>query len=139
MKNRIRYRKWMCLNLIMFILLSGMCYESVKADSLLQCLHTGTIKTRQSAHQLNDTFRQAVPNECREEVFGVKSLDSRLCAIRRTSRFRGISTILLAYLLAIIIVGRIIWTNRIILLSAMTPCYQQMIISYIHQKDGAKG
>ena len=76
---------WICLNLILMILLSGMCYESVKADSLLLRLHTGSIESQQTAHHLNDAFFGGPQNEGTEEVFGVRNLDSRLSEIGRAS------------------------------------------------------
>ena len=86
MKNTKNHTRWICLNLILMILLSGMCYESVKADSLLQRLHTGAIESQQTAHQLNDVFFGGPQNEGTEEVFGVRDFESRLVAVRKTSR-----------------------------------------------------
>ena len=80
MKNTKNHTRWICLNLILMILLSGMCYESVKADSLLQRLHTGAIESQQTAHQLNDVFFGGPQNEGTEEVFGVRDFESRLGA-----------------------------------------------------------
>ena len=139
MKIMKNHRMWICLNLILMILLSGMCYESVKADSLLLRLHTGAIESQQTAHHLNDAFFGGPQNEGTEEVFGVRDFDSRLLAVRRTSRFSGVRTILLAYLFVVVVIGQTGWINRIVLLSALAPCNRQTIIHYIHQKDGAKG
>lgn len=139
MKIKMNHRKWICLNLILMILLSGMCYESVKADSLLSRLHTGAIETQQTAHQLSDVFFGVPQNEGTEETFGAGRLNMRLSVVRKTNRASGIRTILLACILTIILIGRSAWINRIVSLSAMSPCNQQTIIHYIHQKDGAKG
>ena len=139
MKIMKNHRVWICMNLILMILLSGMCYESVKADSLLLRLHTGSIESQQTAHHLNDAFFGGPQNEGTEEVFGVRDFDSRLIAVRRTSRFGGIRTVLLAYLFVVVVIGLTGWINRIVLLSALSPCNRQTIIHYIHQKDGAKG
>lgn len=136
MKN---HRMWICLNLILMILLSGMCYESVKADSLLLRLHTGSIESQQTAHHLNDAFSGGPQNEGTEEVFGVRNFNSRMIAVRRTSRPGGIRTILLTCLFAVVVIGLTGRINRIVLLSAVSPCNRQTIIHYIHQKDGAKG
>ena len=139
MKNTKNHTRWICLNLILMILLSGMCYESVKADSLLQCLHTGAIESQQTAHQLNDVFFGGPQNEGAEEVFGVRDFDSRLVAARKTSRISSIRTMLLACFLMVVAVQAAGWVNRIVMISALSPCNQQTIIHYIHQKDGAKG
>ena len=139
MKITMNHRKWICLNLILMILLSGMCYESVKADSLLQRLHTGTIETQQTAHQLNDVFLGVPQNEGTEEVFGAGRLDLRLSIVRKTGHLSGIRTILLAYLFVVVVIGLANRINRMVTLSALVPCNQQTIIHYIHQKDGAKG
>lgn len=139
MKVIRNHRMWICLSLIWMILLSGMCYESVKADSLLLRLHTGSIESQQTAHHLNDAFFGGTQNEGAEEVFGVRNLDSRLIAARKTSRLSGIRTILLAHLFVVVTIGLINWINRFVRISALSPCNRQTIIHYIHQKDGAKG
>lgn len=139
MKQIMNHRKWICLNLILMILLSGMCYESVKADSLLQCLHTGTIETQQMAHQLNQVFYGIPQNEGAEELFGIRGLDSRLSFAHKTGRFGGIRLLFLACLFVTILIGWKNPANRVVSQSAMPPCNQQTIISYIHQQDGAKG
>lgn len=139
MKVIRNHRMWICLSLIWMILLSGMCYESVKADSLLLRLHTGSIESQQTAHHLNDAFFGGPQNEGAEEVFGVRNLDSRLIAARKTSRLSGIRTILLAHLFVVVTIGLINWINRFVRISALSPCNRQTIIHYIHQKDGAKG
>ena len=134
MKNTKNHTRWICLNLILMILLSGMCYESVKADSLLQRLHTGAIESQQTAHQLNDVFFGGPQNEGTEEVF-----ESRLVAVRKTSRISSIRTILFACFLLIVTAFAAVGINRIVRISALSPCNQQTIIRYIHRKDGAKG
>lgn len=139
MKVIRNHRMWICLSLIWMILLSGMCYESVKADSLLLRLHTGSIESQQTAHHLNDAFFGGPQNEGTEEVFGVRNLDSRLIAARKTSRLSGIRTVLLAHLFVIVTIGLTNWINRFVQISALSPCNRQTIIHYIHQKDGAKG
>lgn len=139
MKLNRNHITWICLNLILMILLSGMCYESVKADSLLQRLHTGAIESQQTAHQLSDAFFGGPQNEGTEEVFGVGGMDLRLAAVRKTSINSEIRTILLAFLFVFAAVGVASGINRIVMTSALSPCNQQTIIHYIHQKDGAKG
>lgn len=139
MKVIRNHRMWICLNLILMILLSGMCYESVKADSLLQRLHTGAIESQQTAHQLNDVFFGGPQNEGTEEVFGVRDFESRLVAVRKTSRISSIRTILFACFLLIVTAFAAVGINRIVRISALSPCNQQTIIRYIHRKDGAKG
>ena len=140
MKKTKKHTRWICLNLILMILLSGMCYESVKADSLLLRLHTGSIESQQTAHHLNDAFFGGPQNEGTEEVFGVRNLDSRLSVVRKTGHISGgIRTILLAYLFVVVMIGLANRINRIVRISALSPCNRQTIIHYIHQKDGAKG
>ncbi len=139
MKNTKNHTRWICLNLILMILLSGMCYESVKADSLLQRLHTGAIESQQTAHQLNDVFFGGPQNEGTEEVFGVRDFESCLVAVRKTSRISCIRTILFACFLLIVTAFAAGWIKRIVRISALPPCNQQTIIRYIHRKDGAKG
>ena len=116
-----------------------MCYESVKADSLLQRLHTGAIESQQTAHQLNDVFFGGPQNEGTEEVFGVRDFESRLVAVRKTNRISSIRTILFACFLLIVTAFAAVGINRIVRISALSPCNQQTIIRYIHRKDGAKG
>ena len=117
-----------------------MCYESVKADSLLLRLHTGSVESQQTAHHLNDAFFGGPQNEGTEEVFGVRNLDSRLSVVRKTGHISGgIRTILLAYLFVVVMIGLANRINRIVRISALSPCNRQTIIHYIHQKDGAKG
>ena len=139
MKNTKNHTRWICLNLILMILLSGMCYESVKVDSLLQRLHTGAIESQQTAHQLNDVFFGGPQNEGTEEVFGVRDFESRMVAVRKTSRISSIRTILFACFLLIVTAFAAVGINRIVRISALSPCNQQTIIRYIHRKDGAKG
>ena len=139
MKVIRNHRMWICLNLILMILLSGMCYESVKADSLLLRLHTGSIESQQTAHHLNDAFFGGPQNEGTEEVFGVRDFESRLVAVRKTSRISSIRTILFACFLLIVTAFAAVGINRIVRISALSPCNQQTIIRYIHRKDGAKG
>ena len=139
MKNTKNHTRWICLNLILMIHLSGMSYESVNADSLLQRLHTGAIESQQTAHQLNDVFFGGPQNEGTEEVFGVRDFESRLVAVRKTSRISSIRTILFACFLLIVTAFAAVGINRIVRISALSPCNQQTIIRYIHRKDGAKG
>ena len=92
MKVIRNHRMWICLNLILMILLSGMCYESVKADSLLLRLHTGSIESQQTAHHLNDAFFGGAQNEGndRGSVRSQKSgLAPECCAQDRTYKWRN--------------------------------------------------
>ena len=64
----------------------------------------------------------------------------RLSVVRKTGHISGgIRTILLAYLFVVVMIGLANRINRIVRISALSPCNRQTIIHYIHQKDGAKG
>lgn len=130
-KDRLRM---LCLAAVVILVVSGMCFAGVQADSLLECHRTSS---RTSLVVSGDFTRSASISA--EEASGLRTVSSALLRTRqilvRSCVKAGAVLILLIYLLA----DFHFFTGFQIPDRRKSPYGRLVIVRYIHSQDGRKG
>lgn len=139
MKLTYQMRRWMNICLIIVMLISGMCFESVKIHSYSGASRTDSASTLQIVHksvitpelcgweQLGEASLRGVQEVFHRNTYRQKSRSLfKLCTLVSCRKSHATTAMLAVFLVAI-------------LFSFIILHYETIIISYIHHQDGSKG
>lgn len=121
--------------IIAAILISGMCFEHVEADSLF-------VHAVNENHEVVLTSAKDIPVQqtiCTNEMSGTQRLECSEVQLRRSNQKSAVRTGTALSSLEILPKNPILYKAMVMETVDNQPSGKEVIIAYIHHQDGAKG
>ena len=130
-----RQKRVLCLITALIMLLSGMCLESIRADSFLGYRNNDLNPVYTNAH-----YNISGDNDiCTNEMIALKPQSSAVYRIRRSPQKRILRNIAIVFVIVMSMCNILHMSQSIARHRNIRIIIEKFIIKYIHHQDGAKG
>lgn len=127
-------KKWICNFIALFILLTGMCFDEVKADSFFPCPEVAVLTSERTADAvLTDVDVEPTELLCTRNSITGSQIAAQITSGRRTIK---LAMIFLCVAVFSLLLSNFYMTERVTELPRL--CARTVVVNYIHNTDGKK-
>ena len=131
----LKKKQWICNLIALFILLMGMCFDEVKADSVFLCPQAAAIAVGLETADavISDVDIEPVQLLCARNSVTSSQIAAQITSIRRTIK---LSMLLLCAAVFSLLLSNFYTVERIVEFLRLSG--RAAVLSYIHNTDGKK-
>ena len=127
-------KQWICNLIVLLILLTGMCVDEVKADSVFLCPQTAVVVGLETADAvISDVDIEPTQLLCTRNSVTSSQIAVQITSIRRTIK---LSMVFLCVAVFNLLLSNFYTVERIVEFSRLSE--RTAVLSYIHNMDGKK-
>ena len=137
-KGKIQ-RKYLCILLVFTMIISGMILTADQNDSIKVCGKSVLSNLSKNGTSINDFNTNSIcENQCLNESLGIHEVSSTLCMKKGCEKNIDTQKDLILSFLAVWPVNSVYYLNLEMQQPQIYLCGRNVIIRYIHLKDGEK-
>ena len=126
-------KQWICNFIVLVLLLTGMCVDEVKADSVFLCPQTAVIIGTEATAVLSDVDVEVTEILCARTTGTGSQIAAQITNSRRTVK---LSIVFLCVAVFSLLLSNFYAVERIVEISCFSE--RTAVLSYIHNIDGKK-